>query len=623
MSKPELLPVPLIKELNYQPYDSVLPTAFNEAPTLLEKVNMILQSVNESGKLTNEMIKKWNEVITWVLNDGLTEAIRKKLEEWLEDGTLEKLVGEVFDDLLAMKADLSYTNKRLQEIIVNVKIFGAKGDGINNDSPATQQALDYVTSLPQGGTILFPSGGNYSMQAELVVRKNTRILATGATITRNHTGYMIINGLRTDLFSTYNGNGNITIDGGLWNAQGQNGGGGSIFTFGHANGLTVKNATLMDACRSHAIEFNSSQNILVDNCKFLGCVDPQDEVLFTEAVQLDIAKPGFGLYAIGYHDNTTCKNVVIQNSTFDGSGNAGSRPWGTAIGTHSATVGFYMDNIRIQNNFFNNLTIWGVRAYSYKNLTIENNIFTNCRGGIMIETISMTDPKDTVDGNMNQTNASQPVKNIRIKGNRFMGIYGYHTINLFGLEQNGDVEDVIVSENLFETQTGDGQYSIKGTYVKNAIIKNNISKQSTSNGFGFSYCKEVKIFENHINYAGRHGIYVDNGSTNMQIQNNEILNCQYDGVALTENITNSMVTGNKIRNASRVESGTRNGIGLSTGVENTVISGNSIGGTTTLFHGITITSSCKNIYRTNNFVFGNFSSTPISDTSIEKSTISD
>lgn len=42
-----------------------------------------------------------------------------------------------------------------QEATVDVKAFGAKGDGVNDDAPSIQAALD---ACPQGGTVLLPKG---------------------------------------------------------------------------------------------------------------------------------------------------------------------------------------------------------------------------------------------------------------------------------------------------------------------------------------------------------------------------------------------------------------------------------------------------------------------------------
>jgi hypothetical protein len=64
----------------------------DESLSLLQKVNMLIQYAHELGKLTNVMIDRWNEVIKWLMEDGLLEAVRELLNEWLEDGTLENLI---------------------------------------------------------------------------------------------------------------------------------------------------------------------------------------------------------------------------------------------------------------------------------------------------------------------------------------------------------------------------------------------------------------------------------------------------------------------------------------------------------------------------------------------------
>jgi hypothetical protein len=81
------------------------------------------------------------------------------------------------------KVTLQEAFASLQIIFFNVKdpIYGAKGDGIADDSVAIQKAI--TASLPAGGTIFFPPGTYYVGTAQFVVPSNVNLLGSGATNT--------------------------------------------------------------------------------------------------------------------------------------------------------------------------------------------------------------------------------------------------------------------------------------------------------------------------------------------------------------------------------------------------------------------------------------------------------
>lgn len=100
MAKPDLFPMGTIAPVTFQKYERYLPTAFDESLSLLEKVNKIIHYMNEIGEITNDMINRWNEVYTWIMGEGLEDAVTAKLEEWLADGTLSDIINEtLFGDL--------------------------------------------------------------------------------------------------------------------------------------------------------------------------------------------------------------------------------------------------------------------------------------------------------------------------------------------------------------------------------------------------------------------------------------------------------------------------------------------------------------------------------------------
>lgn len=64
----------------------------------------------------------------------------------------------------ANQEELDAVSAQLADIAINVKSFGAKGDGITDDSTAIQNAIN---SLTNGGTVLFPVG-SYLVNTALV-----------------------------------------------------------------------------------------------------------------------------------------------------------------------------------------------------------------------------------------------------------------------------------------------------------------------------------------------------------------------------------------------------------------------------------------------------------------------
>lgn len=99
-NRPVLTEFQHIAPLLIQKYERYLPTAFDESLSILEKMNKIIHHINAVGELSNGLIDKWNEVMEWVMNDGLTEAVIAKLDMMVADGTLDEIINHhIFADL--------------------------------------------------------------------------------------------------------------------------------------------------------------------------------------------------------------------------------------------------------------------------------------------------------------------------------------------------------------------------------------------------------------------------------------------------------------------------------------------------------------------------------------------
>ncbi|MCR5429950.1 MAG: glycoside hydrolase family 55 protein [Eubacterium sp.] len=152
---------------------------------------------------------------------------------------------------------------------ISVRDYGALGDG--QDYTAEIQA-----ALNVGGRVYFPSGV-YLISEPLVIKSDTYIIMesntilkrngevtmnTSATTPLNYTSgpYAIFtNGHKTDSFTGYNGNGNITIEGGIIDCDGNSYNSASNgIAFAHGKNIRIKNITIKNVNYGHHIEMNSS-----------------------------------------------------------------------------------------------------------------------------------------------------------------------------------------------------------------------------------------------------------------------------------------------------------------------------------------------------------------------------
>ncbi|MGM9987236.1 MAG: glycosyl hydrolase family 28-related protein [Bacillaceae bacterium] len=445
----------------------------------------------------------------------------------------------------ALSNKISKTETDLSQRNVNVRNYGAVGDGVTSDSDAWQRALDIAKTQP---VEIFVPNGTYRMTKELKIYSNTTIrCGSNVRVVRDHSGYLIVNGFRrTEETPTtaggYNGHGNLKFIGGLYDGNGVlQRSKASIFHIIHADTVTVENATFKDVANSHHIEFNSSQNVYVNNCSFLGHVGT-DTV--NEAIQLDLAKKD--LTKIGADDSTPCRNVWITNCYFGNSDTSGSNTIMRAIGSHTTTINRWHENIHIENNIIENTASFAIRALSWKNISIVNNKFNNCGAGINYRSPITSDgtTAHTHDENGVQTGRSQECSGAKISNNIFTGGgTAGRIIEIYG-ENTGLVKDVSVSFNTINSLA----------QRLDAII--------------FVWARECSCVGNDIN--GR-GILTRDSSHNITVSGNVLDLIAGHGISATDNCAYINITGNTVK---RVEN---NGIYINGG-DSFVISANTISG---------------------------------------------
>lgn len=194
MTKPVVNSFSALAPLIVQEYERYLPTAFDESMTLVQKMNKIINYLNDMGKITSDVVTQWNSVMVWVMADGLTDDVNKKLDAMVANGTLDTIINQnIFNTLNAT------VTQNTNNITSNTTdISNLKGTTINPDSytgtdiQKLQSAFDAcITSVGEksielkrlytitGGTILINKGD---------VR--FPVIVNGGAIRKDDTGFM-------------------------------------------------------------------------------------------------------------------------------------------------------------------------------------------------------------------------------------------------------------------------------------------------------------------------------------------------------------------------------------------------------------------------------------------------
>ena len=405
---------------------------------------------------------------------------------------------------------------------LNVKDFGAAGDGVTDDHEAMQAAIDAASQGLGGGKLYFPEG-TYLVKKMVQLKSNIDI--------RLHDNATIVNGINFQgrpsiVFMTgpfINGGDKIfweptenisftggTIDmNGALNEEGTkpknlpfiNSSGG--FAIGNSSNVTIRNVTFKDSYQGHAIQIAGSKNVLVDQSRFLGQALPKtikDNAMITkESIQIEpMTRKGFP-YATGVKS----ENVTIQNSYFGKSDKSGELV--TAIGTHYQTITTQNpSNIKILNNHFDNLVYSGIRFTGFTDIVIKDNVFDKKTkeesvryredGGALVNAFSYKNTEDVLDLN----------KKVVITNNRF-NIKDPKTqairVARDSEEYLGKVKDIEVTNNTINNQAQDSEVpsielirisdglTVSGNVInggKDGIVINNSTGSITATDNSFS-----------------------------------------------------------------------------------------------------------------------------------------
>lgn len=389
MDKPTLEPVQLLPYFTEGYYERYLPSAFDNSMNIYEQLVSIMEYLNKTGKLVNDLALKWNEVMLWIMNDGLNDAVKKRIDELIQDGTMAEIINqEIFGKL----------NLRIQQIYVNVMDFGAIGDGVADDTDAIQRAIDSVKDKG-GGVVYFPSATFYRTSKPIYTYDSIKLKgfsAKASNIKNYGEDYTIISlGTGINNVNRYQGIEDLTI-------TGTNTSKGGIKLQFSGEFFTLKNLRVLDHPYGNGIDLPNSfsgvlQNIHVSRCtngsaiRMYGNDASTGQTTFINVV-CAYSKIGMeigdassltaniidGISIIGciVQHNTDAgiqiganvRQLKIMSTHFEWQNGAGARglyiKGKTAIGGDIDSCWFYENNTGIEIDYANN--------YKLHNLNIQN-----------------------------------------------------------------------------------------------------------------------------------------------------------------------------------------------------------------------------------------------------------
>ena len=151
--------------------NSAIPYAWDDSESWFEFLAKVLQKVNQLIDNNNEFFAV--PIETYVGNT---------ITEWKNDGTLQSIIERMIEPMVLEKSSLP----------VNVKNYGAVGDGVTDDHQAFVDALDFM-ELNNLVYLKIPSGV-YKSNKELHINQNIVLITDGSNTTIDFTDMTVETG---------------------------------------------------------------------------------------------------------------------------------------------------------------------------------------------------------------------------------------------------------------------------------------------------------------------------------------------------------------------------------------------------------------------------------------------
>ena len=350
--------------------------------------------------------------------------------------------------------------------------------------PAIQKALNTAKSLATKNnkmTVTVPKG-EYYISSTLSVYSYCTLDLSNSTIKRTGSDFTMIRvGTIRDDKGGYDGYDSITVKNAVLDGEFSKEKVGdekaALMKFTHGQNITVDNVAMQNTYGvHHQLTFAAVKNVKITNCSFMNMdvssITEDFATMNCEAIQLDLLNENCFPNSAPY-DGTTSENIEITGCAFK------NVPRG--CGTHSSMVGNYIYNVKINNNYFENIVGYAIRTTNYRNSEINNNVIVNCGSGIAVSDITgskLSNVYLTDSG----TAVLSPQANITIKGNNIsLHDTDYIKSYQYGIDIYGAViesGDFLKDSDPSQTLKFSGDFRMRAIDIENNSISSTVSKNS-------------------------------------------------------------------------------------------------------------------------------------------------
>jgi hypothetical protein len=439
-----------------------------------------------------------------------------------------------------------WRNQTFRKPVMNVKDYGAKGDGIFDDTVSIQAAVTAIGNA--GGGVLFFPAGEYRVLGYILLVSNMEIFGNGATIRKSGTTttYCVFIGLSGNNLGYGGGVQNINLHdlhfrGDLTNSKSLN-----AMSLHRASRIRVRDCTFFETTQNgHVFDLQGCDDVVIEGCEFRGTkvVGGRE---YVENIQLDASvSTGTGfpsaLVAQETFDGIPTKNVTVRNCVFGGiQVGATFYPSACPLGSHSYVEGTYYENITFENNVVENVVARGGSYYGMlhflggKDIKVLNNTFdagsvfntaVRCyRGANAIPLAEADNPNATT---ITPTEMSVP-KDILIQGNTFKNFTSptsANVVEVFGSSLANPGMNIMVSGNVFNDNfpngavVGDvGAGCIYVSYAHNVTVSNNHANR-TRKFYFIGDAHNVTSVGNSIEYIATNPLMIEDCTNTTQTGN--------------------------------------------------------------------------------------------------------